>query len=73
MGKPAPGIDAANEITSREHLPECDVAIDRKEAMEDNFRPLWVDPPDDIECQCAKLRACEARVRREIGTEGSWW
>ena len=49
-----------------EHLPECDTAIWFKERIEDYLAPMWLDPPDDLPCQCDKLRACEQRVRREM-------
>lgn len=48
-----------------EHLPECDMEIWMQEQMDDPYAPHWLEPPDDIECQCPKLRACERQMREE--------
>jgi len=47
-----------------DHAPECDVAIWLERAIETDA-PRWLGVPDDVACQCQKLRACEQRVRME--------
>lgn len=47
-----------------DHAPECDVAIWLERAIETDA-PRWLGVPDDVACQCQKLRACEQRVRDE--------
>lgn len=46
-----------------DHAPECDVAIWLERAIETDA-PRWLGVPDDVACQCQKLRACEQRVDR---------
>ena len=50
-----------------DHAPECDVAIWLERAIETDA-PRWLGVPDDVACQCQKLRACEQRVRDEYAT-----
>jgi hypothetical protein len=49
-----------------DHLHECDVAIWERDRLNDPLAPRWMGVPDDIPCQCEKLRSCEQRVRGDM-------
>lgn len=44
-----------------DHAPECDVSIWLERAIETDA-PRWLGVPEDVACQCEKLRRCEQRA-----------